>query len=156
MMTYCNAYIFMTDMGKKLGSSQFFSQVLGFFNDVVTKKTVQKFLFFSAHDTTLAGFLSALVPGGIDWSTATNPPVASTLLFQLWQGANGQYVNSTFNDQPINIEGCTGSICTLAQFNEALTPFILSNFTEQCTAPAPSVLSDGFKPNLLLSKRSRT
>jgi hypothetical protein len=125
IMNYSNSYFFQLG-GAQLASSQFYSEILTIFNGIINKSSHLTFGFFSAHDTTLVGFLSA-----IENFNGQNPPFASTLIFELLQETNGFYVNIKYNDQQISIPGCQ-SPCPFASFQSYLKSWIIEDVVTAC------------------------
>lgn len=71
-----------------------------------------KYVLLSAHDTTVAGALSFL-GAPLDLS----PPYAANLNFSLYESGSNYYtVKVTYNDTPVSIPACGGTICELQQF----------------------------------------
>jgi len=109
-----------------LASSQFYSQVLSIFNGVISGTSTVKFGYFSAHDTTLIGFLTA-----IQNFNGQNPPFASTLIFELIQETDGYYVNVKYNDQALTINGCQIP-CPFSSFQAYLNSWIITDVEQAC------------------------
>ncbi|KTD54724.1 histidine phosphatase family protein [Legionella quateirensis] len=71
-----------------------------------------KYVLLSAHDTTVAGALSFL---GAPLYKA--PPYASNLNFSLYESGSNYYtVKVTYNNTPVSIPACGGTVCELQQF----------------------------------------
>lgn len=125
IMNYSNSYIF-NYTGAYLASSQFYSQVLSIFNGVISGTSTVKFGYFSAHDTTLIGFLTA-----INNFNGQNPPFASTLIFELIDESGEYYVNVKYNDQPLTINGCQIP-CPFDSFQAYLNSWIITDVVKAC------------------------
>eukprot|EP00386_Alphamonas_edax_P004834 GDKI01015226.1.p1 GENE.GDKI01015226.1~~GDKI01015226.1.p1 ORF type:complete len:372 (-),score=128.47 GDKI01015226.1:192-1307(-) len=74
-----------------------------------------KFVYLSAHDTTLATFL-----GFLDYQDGKQTPFASTVIFELWEEADGTHtVNVLYNGKNIPLPDCpSGERCNLDKFIE--------------------------------------
>ena len=106
----------------------------------------QRFVFYSAHDSTLSGFLAGL-------SIVNNPnhvPLASTLLYELWEDASGSYyVKVIYNDEELSIPvtpipgmGNTYSWDNMKAFLKSRS---YANITEACMAKnSTSILLESF------------
>lgn len=96
--------------------------------------TKRKFVFYSAHDTTLSTFLSGM---SVDTNFAYIP-FASTLIYELWENGGEYEVKIKYNDAPANIPACNGSSCSEMSYAD-LRKFILSrtveNLEEACGGP---------------------
>lgn len=151
MMAYCNAYLFLNPTGMQLSTMNFFSTVNGYFQMMWNDQSNPlKFNFYSAHDTNLAAYLTAM--GAFDCLTQPNPPFASTIMFELWANGNNPYVLVKYNDVELVLPGCGGVECSLEQFEAFTQTLQLSNFQQTCSGQG--LLLDDFKPNPFLSKRT--
>lgn len=83
-----------------------------------------KFVLYSAHDTTLAAFLSCL-----DVVYDFNPPFASTLLFELY---SDETVQVKFNDSKLSFSECGDSICKFDQFEKVLQKRMVDDLESAC------------------------
>lgn len=71
-----------------------------------------KYVLLSAHDTTVAGALSFL-GAPLD----NSPPYAANLNFSLYESGSDYYTVKVFyNDTPVSIPACGGTVCELQQF----------------------------------------
>ncbi len=71
-----------------------------------------KYVLFSAHDVTILGLMSDLYA-----PLSGQVPYASDVKFMLFKTTQNHYeVKVTYNDQAVNIPGCTGNVCTLKEF----------------------------------------
>lgn len=126
VMNYCNSYWFTED-GATLASSEFFKAIIADFDAAITGQTDLRFALYSAHDTTLTGFLSALgVFNGI------NPPFASTLLFELHQEASIYFVKVIYNDTPLIVQGCDVVMCPYTVFRGILKNRTVPDIVAAC------------------------
>jgi acid phosphatase len=130
IMNYSNSYFFQTP-GAQLASSEFYAEMLSTFNGLMNGTSTQKWSFYSAHDTTLVGFLTAI--GNFN---GNNPPFASTLVFTLEQEGNLFFVNTTYNDVQLLVPGCSALLCPFNEFQNSLNSWIISDVVAACQAPA--------------------
>jgi hypothetical protein len=144
IMNYSNSYFYQFG-GAQLASSQFYSEILSIFNNVITNSSPLRFGFFSAHDTTLIGFLYA-----IENFNGQNPPFASTIIFELLSETDGYYVNIKYNDLQISVPGCK-SPCPFNRFQNYLQSWIITDVQKACQSGADVDTSD-VKPNLFMER----
>ena len=128
IMNYSNSYVF-DQGGAYLASSQFYSEVLKIFNGVISGNSTLNWGFFSAHDTTLIGFLRA-----IDLWDGNNPPFASTIIFELNEIGNNYFVRTIYNDEPLLVNGCP-EMCPFNQFEAFLNSWIIPDVVAACQIP---------------------
>jgi len=91
-----------------------------------------KMKLFSGHDTTLMPLLVALGHELRDW-----PPFMSNLIFELyWSERDGKhYVKIDYNKEVLRVEGCDrDGYLELGQLNDRLRPFMLQDYSSQCSA----------------------
>jgi hypothetical protein len=124
--SYCNSY-FYTDLGTKLASSEFFKAVITDFERVMSRRTGRKLALYSAHDTTLIGFLS-----GLGLFDGTNPPFASTLLLELHRIGSKFYVIVKYNDTLMQVPGCPDKFCPYAEFKGVLEAQTVPDISAAC------------------------
>mmetsp|Transcript_24911 Transcript_24911/g.24583 ORF Transcript_24911/g.24583 Transcript_24911/m.24583 type:complete len:341 (+) Transcript_24911:178-1200(+) len=122
---YTNSYFF-TQEGARLAGSQFFQAVINQFDGTINGTSSQKFGFYSAHDTTLIGFLKFL---GV-WD-GNNPVYASSLIFELHNNAGNYAVHISYNGNSILLDGCTDP-CAYGTFKAMIEDKIIPNVTEAC------------------------
>ncbi|ERL95253.1 lysosomal acid phosphatase isoform X2 [Dendroctonus ponderosae] len=100
----------------------------------LTDSSAVKFLVFSAHDTTVADRLNAM---GV-YNDAV-PEFSSTVIWELREGGNGNYVNvffkNTTNFERLTLPGCELN-CPLEDFIRTLEPITtsLQEWTQECNA----------------------
>lgn len=82
-----------------------------YFQSVVQNKTALKYVLFSGHDSSIMSVMTTLGS-----PLPHLPAYASDLNFSLYQNTKEYYVKVSYNNQPVNIPDCGGSVCTLAQF----------------------------------------
>lgn len=126
--SYCNSYEF-TEEGARLASSEFFKIIIKNFDLAITGMTDLRFSLYSAHDTTLAGFLS-----GLRVFNNKNPPFASTLLFELHNEGAIYYVKVIYNDTPQIIPGCDVVMCPYTVFRGILESQTYQDIEAACQA----------------------
>jgi hypothetical protein len=123
---YSNSYFFEHG-GAQLASSEFFQAIILQFEDAVKGNAVRKFGFYSAHDTTLIGFLSAL-----ENFDGQNPPYASTIIFELHREDDKHTVKTIYNDEDLILPGCGTVDCDYEIFREFLHSKTHTDITEAC------------------------
>lgn len=91
---------------------EFLKTVVNYLELVQQHKTSLKYVLFSAHDSSIMSVMNTLQSplGDI-------PRYASHLNFSLMENANQYYVKVSFNNKPVYIPACGGSICTLSELN---------------------------------------
>lgn len=144
IMNYSNSYFFNYS-GAYLASSQFYSEVLTIFNGVISGSSAVKFGYFSAHDTTLIGFLTA-----IQNFNGQNPPFASTLIFELIEESGEYFVNVKYNDEELTINGCQIP-CPFDSFQKYLNSWIITDVVSACQIP-PSFDTSGMLKNHFINR----
>jgi len=106
-------YLYGSPNVAKLGIGTFLLELVNHMQNVANGQTNPKWIFYSAHDTTLALVLSSLKSlEGTGW-----PSYAAHLLFELWEDDfDNFYVHVIYNDQDIVIPGCETAYCELETF----------------------------------------
>lgn len=98
----------------------------------LTGSSTEKFLVLSAHDTTVADRLNAM---GVYDDAA--PEFSSTIIWELREGGNGNYVNLFFknstNFERLTLPGCEFN-CPFDDFVRTLDPITtsLQEWTQEC------------------------
>jgi len=109
-------------------------------SDVAKSLSTKKLFMYSAHDVTVAAFLSAL--GIFD---GIQPPYASMVMVELHEirpkefGVQIWYKNvSRDSMEPylLTVPGCQ-SLCPLERFNELIRPVISENVKDECSLSQP-------------------
>lgn len=118
--------LFFKGKGAWLASSEFYSGLLKSFKQVIDKETSVRWWYYSAHDTTLVGFLMAL--GIYD---DAQPPFASSLIFELVEEYNEHYLRIIYNDQVKVLPGCS-QLCSLQWVKEYLEQYIIKDVALEC------------------------
>ncbi|WP_298622862.1 histidine phosphatase family protein [uncultured Legionella sp.] len=93
-------------------STKMMTNIANYLNQGSKNNSTLKYVLLSAHDTTVAGALSFL---GAPLDNA--PPYAANLNFSLYEQDKDYYiVKVTYNNAPVSIPACGGTICELQQF----------------------------------------
>ena len=135
---YRQAWRFPTKEAGRLGSSEFFKRLIFNLEEMIAGSP-QKFVFYSAHDTTLAAFLI-----GMGWDhDILYLPYASTILWELWESFDGKYyVKIIYNDEKIKIP--------VEQFKEEMTNtynfYSLKKFLMERTEPNITLACEAKNP----------
>jgi len=108
---------------QKLSCSAFFQELIGNVKQAFDGGNL-KFAYYSAHDTTLAAFLSCL-----DLVQEYNPPFASTLVFEVYQNAT---VALIYNDVLKEIPSCSNIYCPVDEFYEILNSTYVPDLETAC------------------------
>ena len=119
---------FFKGKGAWLASSEFYSNLLNSFQNILNKQTSVKWWIYSAHDTTLIGFLTA-----IDIFDGVQPPYASSLIFELIEEVGELFVKIKYNDEVKVIPGCK-ELCPFGWFKEYFEKFILKDVALECSS----------------------
>ena len=86
-------------------------KIVFYLQQAAEQKSKTRFVLISAHDVTTMGVMSAL-HAPLD----TVPTYAADLNFSLYESGSGNYyVKVTYNDNPVNVPGCRGNVCSLSQ-----------------------------------------
>lgn len=101
---------YQSDQNARLFSSGFFQELSGLLQNVAAGTEKSRFRLYSAHDTTVAGLLA-----GLQVYDNTQPPFASTLIFEVFIKNYGLYVDVKYNDKTLAIPGCQ-SPCPISAF----------------------------------------
>ncbi|CAG9335370.1 unnamed protein product [Blepharisma stoltei] len=108
---------------RNLSCSAFFQELIGNIKQAFNGGDL-KFAYYSAHDTTLAAFLSCL-----DLAQDYNPPFASTLVFEAYQNAT---VGLIYNDVLTEIPSCSNIYCPVDEFYEILNSAYVPDLETAC------------------------
>jgi hypothetical protein len=114
---------FSDEEARNLSCSNFFKDLSRRMNGRLNDKGA-KFVLYSAHDTTLAAFLSCL-----DKTFDYNPPFASTVFFELY---SDETVVVKFNDEELTFSECGDKICTFSDFEKILEKRYIEDFEAAC------------------------
>ncbi|WP_019217018.1 histidine phosphatase family protein [Legionella tunisiensis] len=103
-------YFKLRQVSYPMGHS-FLNAVNNYFANAVQKKSSLKYVLFSAHDSSIMSVMATL------GSPLENmPPYASHLDFALFKNNKNYYIRVSYNDKPVTIPTCGGTICSLPQF----------------------------------------
>ena len=106
---------YQDDLLVRYFSSWFFTDLAQHLEAVMTGDEPTKFRLYSAHDGTVAAFLA-----GLQVRDSTQPPFASTLLFEVSEDAGVFTIKVLYNDQPLTIGPCPSHMCPLKTFIDYL------------------------------------
>lgn len=122
---------FQDDLYIRYGSSWFFRDLAEHLEAVMQGTEPTKFRLYSAHDTTIGGFLA-----GLQVFRHKQPPFASTLIFEVSK-TNGEFtIRILYNDVPLTIGPCQSVECPLQTFIDFL--YMRSFVSEDVCLPASS------------------
>lgn len=93
---------------------EFLTTVVRYMKEASQDRTDLKYVLFSGHDSSIMSVMNTL-----DAPLDNIPGYASRLNFSLFRNGNSYYVIVSLNNKPVNIPGCGGDICSLAQFIKA-------------------------------------
>jgi len=117
-------YLYGSPNVARLGIGTFLLELVNNMKTAANGRTNPKWIYYSAHDTTLALVLSALNSlEGTGW-----PPYVGHLVFELWEDEfDNFFVHTIYNDQEMIIPGCKTTYCQLQTFidicsKQTLTP----------------------------------
>lgn len=120
-----SSFVF-NDEGSRLTGSLFFQAILDQFNSTINKSSQIRLGLYSAHDTSLAGFLSFM-----NLFDGNNPVFASTLIFELHEVDSDYFVQIIYNDQILTLQGCS-QMCPYISFDAIIGSKIYPNINEAC------------------------
>jgi hypothetical protein len=60
------------------------------------------------------------------------PPFASILIFELHENDNEFFIKTIFNDLPLTLPFCSGTLCDLSTFQSFVSSNTFKNVTEAC------------------------
>mmetsp|Transcript_1180 Transcript_1180/g.2854 ORF Transcript_1180/g.2854 Transcript_1180/m.2854 type:complete len:423 (-) Transcript_1180:3844-5112(-) len=90
-----------------------------------------KFIFLSAHDSTLQAFVN-----GMQLSNRSFPVYASTLITELHLINGSYFVRMLYNDEEVTVPDCQQTVCPLDTFLGYLNRRIVPNLEQLCEADA--------------------
>lgn len=99
------------------------------FTDAVSAATDLKFIFLSAHDTNIQGFIS-----GLQLNTTVYPVYSSTLITELHRIDGDFFVKTLYNDIEVVVPDCTMSLCPLQTYLGYLKRRIVPNMQDVCSS----------------------
>jgi len=116
-------YLYGSPNVAKLGVGTFITELLQQMNNVVNDgQENPKWIYYSAHDTTLALVMSGFnILQGTGW-----PPYVANLVFELYKDSENDYkVHLLYNNQTITIPGCS-EYCDYLEFIEIASKFSIT------------------------------
>lgn len=143
---YAYKITLLDELVKSISGSQLLSEFLAYTQALMTGQAPPKFIFYSAHDTTLEILFSIfLLETKIHVEEQYNIiPFASTLSIEIHKeqensddNSDGKardvyYVKMLYNDEPQLIKWCLGYVCPLEQFHRVLEHYIVPNIQAVC------------------------
>jgi hypothetical protein len=115
------------DIVGQMLASEFMILLRESLTEASSNQTSVKFLFLSAHDSTLQGFLN-----GLQLNTTAFPVYASTLFTELHLLDAKYYVRMLFNDVPVVVPACSQAMCPLDTFLGYLNNRIIPDIQQFC------------------------
>lgn len=122
---YANSYPF-TGNGAYLASSVFYQETITVFNQLIEGKSTRKWNFYSSHDTSIIGFLSAINA----WD-GINPAFASTLVLELHKLEDKHFVKLLYNDKLLSIGGCALE-CPIDEYVKFINSWLITDVENAC------------------------
>jgi hypothetical protein len=101
------------------------------FSAVSTSPQDLKFIFLSAHDSTLVAFIH-----GLQLNTTVFPVYASTLITELHLINGAYFVRMLYNDVDVVVPDCKQTFCPLETFLGYLNKRIIPNMQQVCSSSA--------------------
>ena len=106
-------------------------------NEMSDDQRVEKFMLYSAHDTTLAPLMGALTdPEKYDCG---QPYYASSLTFELYHHESDRYIRFIYNGEPFVPPFCTSTtvadldnLCPFGEYVAGVSEFYSMDFEEEC------------------------
>lgn len=108
------------------------------FSAVSTSAQDLKFIFLSAHDSTLQAFVN-----GMQLNTTIFPVYASTLITELHLINGAYFVRMLYNDVDVVVPDCKQTYCPLATYLGYLNRRIVPNMEEACNAETSQTALNG-------------
>ena len=124
---------YRSQLNARLYSSAFFADLISQLQPIANIGTFTAFRLYSAHDTTIAGFLA-----GLQVFDFQQPPFASALLFETSRRSGQLYMRVIYNDQPLLIPTCPSVYCPLQTFIDYLYFRSIWNISDVCNS-SPSI-----------------
>ncbi|CAG9334410.1 unnamed protein product [Blepharisma stoltei] len=116
-----------------LAGSEFFEAVLYQFNSTINNTDTVRLGLYSAHDTTIAAFLSFM-----GMFSGKNPVFASTLIFELHEVTGAYFVQIIYNDQVMTLNGCQ-EMCPFDTFYTLIAENIVDDVEEACQLKSTTI-----------------
>mmetsp|Transcript_1180 Transcript_1180/g.2853 ORF Transcript_1180/g.2853 Transcript_1180/m.2853 type:complete len:424 (-) Transcript_1180:2542-3813(-) len=115
------------DIVAQMLASDFMTLLRDALTQASNNSTSLKFLFLSAHDSTLQGYIN-----GMQLNTTSFPYYASTLITELHLTKGQYFVRMLFNDVPVVVPDCTEAMCPLNTFLGYLNNRLIPNIQQYC------------------------
>jgi len=110
----------MNDESRGTGFSYGMREMFRILDEFISGASSSKFALLSAHDSTVAAFLSAL-----GYSHEYIPPLASHVAMEIYLKGSEHYVRFVLNGQPIPLKHFNNQVIVgLHEFRQAITPII--------------------------------
>jgi len=146
---YAYKITLVDEMVKSISGSKLLNEFLNY-TQAATNSQGPKFIFYSAHDTTLEILFSIfLLETKIHVEEHYNIiPFASSLRIEVhkeqedFNDSDVYYVKMFYNDEPQLIKWCLGYTCPLEQFHKILNHYIVPNLHEFCRRNKDKDLTD--------------
>jgi hypothetical protein len=120
---------YRSPLNARLFSSAFFADLISQLQPIANSGHFTAFRLYSAHDTTIAGFLA-----GLQVFDFQQPPFASTLLFETSRRSGQLYMRVVYNNQPLLIPTCPSVFCPLQTFIDYLYFRCIWNISDVCNS----------------------
>ena len=140
---------FEAPLRARIGLGGFFAEISKSLSDTAKPTAdARKFIYFSAHDSTLAAILGALNITHWRW-----PPYASSMIIETWK-SNTQNdktainVRVIYNGQILRLPFCppnADGLCSLSTLLEYLSQYVPLDYIAECAAPKPRKLQTNRK-----------
>ena len=133
-----------------MGSGNLLQELNNRINNFINGQTKPALVFYSGHDTTVGPLMGTLgVVNG--W-----PPYASHVEIELWAGKhfitsqinlrsldsdNDYFVQVKFNGQSYQLNGCSGVMCPITEFQALVASRIPTDFAKECSVPKKKKMS---------------
>jgi len=119
----------------RLGMGQFIGELVGRFQDIIKGDYNPKWVLYSAHDISIALFLSGfnLFPGTV-W-----PQYASHVVMELWQSTTNTtfYIRFIYNENELTIPGCPAALCPFDTWLKIAQQLIPTDWYKECGLSDP-------------------
>jgi acid phosphatase len=122
----CRA-LFEGDESARINGGHWLNYLTGVFAEKIASGNGPRYLHFSAHDSSLAIFLSAMRV------VFRFPPYASTLRFELWRLPTGQHaLHVIFNNEVLRPFGCNDEMCPFDDFAKMVASIKMADIDKEC------------------------
>ena len=124
------------DFMARLGGSALLSQILEDLTSSANLQTTTRYYIYSAHDTTVSIALAFL-----QFNVTTNPPYASTLIFELTENNSEYFVAIKYNDAYLLLPTCPTYNCSLYNFTRYINTRAFPDIKNVCSLNMSSISS---------------